>query len=284
MIPSFKIVTLKTGKKLLDLSNPLVMGIINLTPDSFFDGGKYNLTENALQHAEDIIAKGAAILDVGAYSSRPGALFVSEKEERNRLIPFIEKLVRKLPNAVISVDTFRAGVAEQAVQAGATIINDISGGNLDPKMFETVGRLNVPYILMHMRGTPETMQQLTHYEDVVADICTYFIEKISKLREYGVKDIILDPGFGFAKTLAQNYEILYRFDEFKTLKLPLLGAVSRKSMIYRTLNCSPAEALNGTTVLHTVLLMKGAQIIRAHDVAEAEEVILLSDKWKEVEH
>lgn len=278
MIQPFTIVTAKAGETVLDLSSPLIMGIINLTPDSFFDGGKYNQHEKALQHAGELIKEGAAILDVGAYSSRPGALAISEQEELSRLIPFIKELLQQFPEIVISVDTFRAAVAEKAVYAGASIINDISGGSLDPRMFETVGKLNVPYILMHMRGTPETMQQLTDYKNIVADICTYFIEKINTLRKFGVKDIILDPGFGFAKTLAQNYEILYRFDEFSVFDLPLLGAVSRKSMIYRVLNGNPAEALNGTTVLNTTLLMKGAQILRVHDVAEAKEAIMLTNR------
>jgi len=278
MIPPLNVTTIKTGDTLLNLSPPLIMGVMNITPDSFFDGGKYNQHEKALAHAEKLIGAGADILDIGAYSSRPGASVISEEEEHSRLISLIVRLVKQFPGIIISVDTFRASIAEKAINAGAGMINDISGGSLDPLMFETAGRLQVPYILMHMRGTPETMQELTDYKDIVADICAYFIEKTSKLRECGVKDILLDPGFGFAKTITQNYEILYRFDEFKAQGLPLVGAISRKSMIYRMLASGPEDALNGTTVLNTVLLLKGAQILRVHDVVEAKETVRLINK------
>ncbi len=273
--------TINVNNKILDLADPQIMGIINLTPDSFFDGGQYNVHEKALERADLLLKEGAGILDVGAYSSRPGALEVSEQEEIDRLIPFIENLKKVHPDAVISVDTFRALVAKKAIEAGASLVNDISGGSLDPNMFETVGKLQVPYILMHMRGTPETMQSFTEYEDIIADISTYFISRIQKLREFGVKDIILDPGFGFSKTIEQNYELLDRFNEFLPLQLPLLGAISRKSMIYKVLKTNPTHALNGTTVLNTILLLKGANIIRVHDVIQAKEVTLLVEKLKE---
>jgi dihydropteroate synthase len=273
--------TINVNNKVLDLADPLIMGIINLTPDSFFDGGRYNAHEKALERADMLLKEGASILDVGAYSSRPGALEVTEEEEVDRLVPFIERLTKIHPDVIISVDTFRSLVAEKAIKAGASMVNDISGGSLDTNMFEMVGKLKVPYILMHMRGTPKTMQSLTEYEDIIADMCAYFISRIQTLREYGVKDIIIDPGFGFSKTIAQNYELLSRFDEFLSLQLPLLGAISRKSMIYKVLETNPDHALNGTTVLNTILLLKGANIIRVHDIIEAKEVTLLVKKLKE---
>lgn len=273
--------TINVKNKIMDLEIPRIMGIINLTPDSFYDGGKYNTHEEGLERASQLLKEGASILDVGAYSSRPGALAITEEEELERLIPFIEKLVKLHPEVVISVDTFRANVAEEAVLAGASIINDVSGGTLDLKMFETVGRLQVPYILMHMRGTPETMQSMTDYEDLIADISDYFISKIDELRSFGVKDIILDLGFGFAKTVEQNYKLLNHFEDFLALGLPVLGAISRKSMIYRVLGNQAKDALNGTTALNAILLMKGANIIRVHDVVEAKEVALLVNKLKE---
>ena len=273
--------TIKVGHRLLSLADPLVMGVINITPDSFFDGGRYSQIDKALQHAEKLLSEGAEILDIGAYSSRPNAVHISEEEEINRLLPFIESLNREYPECVISIDTFRSKVAEAAVQSGAHIINDISGGGLDVNMFETIGRLQVPYILMHMRGTPKSMQSLTQYEEIIADICTYFANRIDRLRHFGVKDIILDPGPGFAKTLEQNFEIIDRFAEFSVFGLPMLGAVSRKSMIYNALGISSQEALNGTTVLNSILVLNGAKILRVHDVKEAKETILLIKKLKE---
>lgn len=272
---------INVNNKLVDLKSPRIMGIINLTSDSFYDGGKYNTLDNALKRAASFIHEGANIIDVGAYSSRPGAVGVSEAEECSALVPFIESLHSNYPDAIISVDTFRAAVADKAVKAGASIINDVSGGTLDPLMFETVAKLGVPYILMHMRGTPKNMQNLTDYDDLLSDIFTYFIEKLEKLRKLGVKDIILDPGFGFAKSLEQNYVLLNRFDEFLTLGCPLIGAVSRKSMISNVLNKSSEECLNGTSVLNTILLLKGASILRVHDVVEAKEVALLIKMLKE---
>lgn len=273
--------TINVKNKILAVSHPQIMGIINLTPDSFFDGGHYLEQEHGLARAHQLLDEGASILDVGAYSSRPGAEVVSEQEELDRMIPFIKALVKQHPEVIVSVDTFRAKVAEQAIEAGSSLINDVSGGSLDPEMFATVGRLKVPYVLMHMRGTPETMQALTQYEDLVAEMMSYFIERIAQLREHGVKDIILDLGFGFAKTTDQNYQLLNHFEEFAALGLPLLGALSRKSMIYGPLKSSPEFALNGTTVLNTILLLKGANIIRVHDVIEAKEVVLLINKLKE---
>jgi len=273
--------TINVGHRLLSLADPLVMGVINITPDSFFDGGRYSQADKALQHAEKLLSEGADVLDIGAYSSRPNAAHISEEEEINRLLPFIELLKKEHPECVISIDTFRSKVAEAAVQNGVHIINDISGGGLDINMFETVGKLQVPYILMHMRGTPKSMQGFTQYEDVVTDICTYFADRINRLRLFGVKDIILDPGPGFAKTLEQNFEIIDRFSEFSVFGLPLLGAISRKSMIYNTLGLSSQDALNGTTVLNSVLVLKGAKMLRVHDVKEAKETILLIKKLKE---
>lgn len=273
--------TINVGHRLLSLADPLVMGVINITPDSFFDGGRYSQTDKALQHAEKLLSEGADILDIGAYSSRPNAAHISEEEEITRLLPFIELLKKEHPECVISVDTFRSKVAEAAVQNGVHIVNDISGGGLDSNMFETIGKLKVPYILMHMRGTPKNMQDFTQYEDIVADICKYFADRVNKLCLYGVKDIILDPGPGFAKTLEQNFEIIDRFSEFSVFGLPLLGAISRKSMIYNTLKVSSQDALNGTTVLNSVLVLNGAKILRVHDVKEAKETILLIKKLKE---
>ena len=278
---SSEVSTINVGHKLLSLVDPLIMGIINITPDSFFDGGRYLQTDRALLHADKLLREGADILDIGAYSSRPNAADISEEEEINRLIPFVELLKKEHPECVISVDTFRSKVAEVAVQHGAHIVNDISGGSLDVNMFETVGRLQVPYILMHMRGTPRNMQMLTQYEDVVTDICSYFADRINKLRYFGVKDIVLDPGPGFAKTIEQNFEVLNRFSEFGIFGLPLLGAVSRKSLIYNALGVSSKDALNGTTVLNSILILNGAKILRVHDVKEAKETILLIKKLKE---
>ena len=251
------------------------MGILNVTPDSFFDGGQHNTLEMAAAKTKLLIGQGADIIDIGAYSSRPGAALISVQEEIDRALPIIEYTARNFPDTVLSIDTFRAEVAQAAVQAGAHIINDISGGSLDKDMFATVAALQVPYILMHMRGTPETMQQLTDYGDIVEDIAVYFGERIAKLRSLGVKDIILDPGFGFSKTIAQNYELLYRIAELQYFDLPILAGISRKSMIYKKLNITPQEALPATTALHTLLLQKGVQLLRVHDVVEARQLITL---------
>lgn len=259
--------------RLVTFERPLVMGILNLTPDSFYDGGQHNTSDTALTKAEQLVADGADIIDIGAYSSRPGASPISVQEEIDRALPLIEALVRQFPDVLLSIDTFRAQVAEEAVKAGVHIINDISGGALDEEMFPTVARLQVPYILMHMRGTPESMQTLTSYDNVVVDIATSLGDKVASLRELGVKDIILDPGFGFAKTLEQNYELLHRIDELHYFGLPILGGVSRKSMIYKKLNITAQEALTGTIALNTFLLSKGVQLLRVHDVKEARQVV-----------
>lgn len=251
------------------------MGILNVTPDSFYDGGKHNHIEQALERAEQLIIEGADMIDIGAYSSRPGASPVSVEEEINRAIPVIHKLTKRHPDLILSIDTFRADVAESCIKAGVHIINDISGGTLDKNMFATVARLQVPYILMHMRGTPETMQTLTDYDDIVVDVATALGEKISALRALGVKDIILDPGFGFAKTVEQNHELLHRVDELHYFGLPILGGISRKSMIYKKLGITAEEALTGTIALNTLLLTKGVQLLRVHDVKEAKQLVEL---------
>lgn len=260
---------------MVTFESPLIMGILNVTPDSFFDGGQHSTLEAASKKAEQLINQGADILDIGAYSSRPGAPLIAIQEEIDRALPIIEYLTKNYPDTLLSIDTFRAEVAEAAIGAGAHIINDISGGNLDENMFDMVAKLQVPYILMHMRGTPETMQQLTDYGDIVEDIAVYFGERIAQLRALGVKDIILDPGFGFSKTIAQNYELLHRVDEFHYLGLPILGGISRKSMIYKKLEITPQESLSATTALNTVLLQKGVQLLRVHDVLEAKQLIQL---------
>ena len=265
--------TINAKGKLLNFEKPSIMGILNLTPDSFFDGGLHNQKDLAIQKANQLINEGVDILDVGAYSSRPGAPLISSQEEMDRALPTIEALNQLFPETLISIDTFRADVAEAAIKAGAHIINDISGGSLDNNMFATVAKLQVPYILMHMRGTPETMQSLTTYNDVVNDIGIYFGEKISVLRSLGVRDIILDPGFGFSKTIEQNYELLLRVDELHYHGLPILGGISRKSMIYKKLGITPQESLNSTIVLNTLLLDRGVQILRVHDVKEAKQIV-----------
>lgn len=259
--------------RLFTFEKPVIMGILNVTPDSFFDGGQHNTLEEAIRKAENLIEQGVDIIDIGAYSSRPGAPLISAKEEIDRAIPVIKKLAQRFPEAVLSIDTFRAEVAEASILSGAHIINDISGGTLDEDMFSTVAKLKVPYILMHMRGVPENMQQLTEYEDIVLEVATYFGEKISALRALGVRDIILDPGYGFAKTIAQNYELIHHVDELQYFHLPILGGISRKSMIYKKLGVSPQEALTGTIALNTLLLSKGVQLLRVHDVKEAKQLI-----------
>lgn len=265
--------TINCNGKLLDLSEPKVMGILNVTPDSFFDGGQHNLLDEAIQHCERLLSEGADIIDLGAYSSRPGAADVSEQEEIDRVTPVLKEILRRFPDTIISVDTFRSEVAKVAIREGASIINDISGGELDPQMFETAAKLQVPYILMHMRGTPDTMQQLTQYDDLVSDIIKYFAEKVRTLRSMGLHDIILDPGFGFAKTLEQNYKLMAHLNELKIFDLPVLSGISRKSMIYKLLGIDAKSALNGTGVLNMVSLQQGARILRVHDVKEAVEVV-----------
>ncbi|WP_299155758.1 dihydropteroate synthase [uncultured Christiangramia sp.] len=261
---------------LIDLSEPKVMGIINITPDSFFEGSRKQTDKEILSSTEKMLKEGASFLDVGAYSSRPGAQDISEEEELERIIPKLKLLEQHFPEVNFSVDTFRSRVAKEAVENGAAIINDISAGNLDAQMIETVASLKVPYIMMHMKGTPQTMKDLNQYEDLTADILFYFSEKISAARKAGIKDIIIDPGFGFAKNIAQNFELLNKLDLFKNLELPFLAGLSRKSLIWKTLNSTPEDALNGTSILNTIALNKGASILRVHDVKEAMECIKLT--------
>lgn len=265
--------SIQVNGELMDFLKPKVMGILNLTPDSFFDGGQHEGISAALEHAQKLLNEGADILDLGAYSSRPGAKEISEQEELDRMLPVIEALKKEYPDAILSIDTFRAKVARESIQAGAHIINDISGGTLDPNMFQTVADLQVPYILMHMRGTPSTMTKLTDYEDVVNDVAVHLGNAVAQLRALGVKDIILDPGYGFAKTVAQNYELLMRVDELHYFGLPILGGISRKSMLYKKLNLKPQDVLPGTIALNTLLLERGVQILRVHDVKEAKQLI-----------
>lgn len=262
---------------LLDLSKPIVMGILNSTPDSFFAGSRIDSIKTGLSTAEQMLIDGATILDLGAYSSRPGAVHISETEELNRLIPLVEALAKEYPEAILSIDTFRAKVAEASINAGAHIINDISGGTLDENMFETVGRLKVPYILMHMKGTPQTMTKLNTYQELVPDIMRYFGERINMLRMHNVNDIILDPGFGFAKDSNQNMVLLKQTTDIVNLGYPVLAGLSRKRMIWQTLATSAEEALNGTTVLNTIALLNGAKILRVHDVKAAHEAIILTE-------
>ncbi len=267
--------TINCKGKLINLSSPKVMGVLNITPDSFFDGGKYNDEKGILNQVEKILSEGATFVDVGAYSSRPGADFVSEDEELKRILPIVQLILKHFPETLISVDTFRGEVAKQCIKYGAALVNDISAGKLDENMLQTIADLKVPYIMMHMRGNPQTMQQQTDYNDLVKDIIYYFSERIATARTLGIIDTIIDPGFGFAKTLEQNYELLSKLELFKIIEKPMLVGVSRKSMIYKLLETSPDKALNGTTVLNTVALQKGASILRVHDVKEAMECVKL---------
>ena len=269
------IMTINCNGKLIDLTMPKVMGILNITPNSFYDGGSFSDEKSILKQVEKMLVEGAAFIDIGAYSSKPKADFVSEEEELQRLIPVIILVLKHFPESLISVDTFRANVAKTAVENGACIINDISAGNLDNKMMETVAKLHVPYIMMHMKGTPQTMQSFAQYENIIKEMLFYFSEKVAQARSFGIHDLIIDPGFGFAKTLEQNYEVLNDLELFQMLELPLLVGVSRKSMIYKSLKTSAEFALNGTTVLNTIALQKGTKILRVHDVKEAMECIQL---------
>ena len=267
--------TINCKGQLIDLTTPKVMGILNLTPDSFYDGGRYKDEHTVLKHVEKMLTEGATFIDIGAYSSRPNAEHISENEELQRILPIISLILKEFPNVLLSIDTFRSNIAKQCIEAGACMINDISAGKLDEQMLQTVADLHVPYIMMHMKGTPQTMQQLSQYENLVKEILFYFSERIAATRALGIADIIIDPGFGFAKTIAQNYELLSNFEQLKMLELPLLAGVSRKSMIYKTLENSSENALNGTTVLNTIALQKGASILRVHDVKEAVECVKL---------
>jgi len=263
---------------LVDLSTPKVMGILNVTPNSFFDGGKYKNETEILSQVENMLLDGATFIDIGAYSSKPNAEFVSKQEEISRIIPVVNLILKHFPETIISIDTFRSEVAKATIESGAAIINDIAAGNLDDKMLEVIGKYNVPYIMMHMRGTPQTMQTLTNYDDIVKEMLFYFSEKVAMARSFGINDLIIDPGFGFAKTITQNYEVFQKMELFNILELPLLVGISRKSMIYKTLETTIENALNGTTVLNTLALSKGAKIIRVHDVKEAVECVTLFNK------
>ncbi len=263
---------------LINLSEPKVMGIINITPDSFYSGSRSNTEKEILRNAEEMLKEGTTFLDLGAYSSRPGADNIPIEEELKRMIPAIELILKEFPEATLSIDTFRSEVAEKSINAGAAMINDISGGILDKKMLPVIAKYQVPYIMMHMKGTPQTMKDLNQYDDLTADILFYFSERIRAARDLGINDLIIDPGFGFAKNIQQNFELLSKLELFKNLKLPLLIGLSRKSMIWKHLNTSANEALNGTTVLNTIALQKGANILRVHDVKEAVECIKLTSE------
>ena len=272
---------INTGGKLLDLEIPKVMGILNITPDSFYKGSRYSTNEEILRAATQMLEDGADILDIGGYSSRPGAKDITVEEESNRVLKAVKLISRELPGTIISVDTFRADIARKAViECGAHMINDISGGDADNNMFLIVEKLNVPYIMMHMKGNPRTMQNNPVYEDIVADILKWFGERIFKLKSEGVKDIIIDPGFGFGKTIDHNFELLRKLGDFSIAGLPVLVGISRKSMIWKTLDISADEALNGTTALNAIALFKGADILRVHDVKEAVQTIQLISKLR----
>jgi dihydropteroate synthase len=273
-----KSIHLKVNK--IKLDEPVVMGILNVTPDSFFDGCKRSSEADIVQKVNAMQYDGAKIIDIGGYSSRPGAATVSEEEELKRVLPIVQLIKSNFKNLEISVDTFRSSIAKKCIEAGATLINDISGGTLDKNMFNCIADLKVPYILMHMQGIPKTMQDNPTYNNVVKDVLHYLEEKVNELNQLGVHDIMLDPGFGFGKTVEHNYELLNNLDAFKSLGLPILAGFSRKSMINKVLNTTPEEALNGTTVLNTIALTKGANILRVHDVKEAVECVKLVGKLK----
>lgn len=272
--------TLNCLGNLIDLSVPKVMGIINITPDSFYDGGKTFSEKEILKQAEKMLSEGATFLDVGGYSTRPGAEDISDTEEIRRVLEAIENILKRFPEALISIDTFRSEVAKKAVEAGAAIVNDVSSGTLDAEMYNTVAKLKVPYILMHMRGTPKTMAKLTDYKNVTIEVLKDLAEKIALAHASGINDIIADPGFGFAKTREQSFELLNNLQLFQNLKVPILAGVSRKSMIYKTLETSAENALNGTTSLNTIALLKGASILRVHDVKEAVQCVKLFENLK----
>ncbi len=270
--------TINCKGTLVDLSSPKVMGILNITPDSFYDGGKYNNESDILFQTEKMLNDGATFIDVGAYSSRPGAKHISEDEELQRIVPVVSLLMNHFPEIIISIDTFRSKVALETIQNGAAIINDISGGNMDENMFPTIADLQVPYILMHMLGTPQNMQQNPKYKNIILEITEYFAEKIFKLHQLKLNDIIIDVGFGFGKTIAHNFEILKNLSYFKHLDTPILAGVSRKSMLYKTLDITAKKALNATTSANTIALLNGANILRVHDVKEAVEAVKIVEQ------
>jgi len=272
--------TLNCNGRLLTIDKPIVMGIINTTPDSFYAGSRKYSIDAALEQATAMLQQGATVLDIGGQSTRPGSDLVSENEEADRVLPIIEAVAGTFPQAFISVDTFYAGVARQSAAAGAAIINDVSGGTIDETMLPTVGTLHLPYVCMHIKGTPQTMQQYATYDDVAKEVLDYFIQKLNKCKAAGIHDVIVDPGFGFAKTIAHNLRLLRNLPVFDILEKPLLVGLSRKGTVQKTLNVPAAEALNGTTVLHTIALLNGAHILRVHDVKEAIEAIKMVDAYK----
>ena len=275
--------TIQLNGEIIDLKDPIVMGILNLSPDSFFDGGRYKSEKKILARAEEIIKQGATFIDIGSVSTRPGAAEVSTKTELDRLLPAVCAIRKHFPDVRMSIDTYRSWVAVRVIEeCGPCMVNDISGGNFDINMFETIGKLGVPYVLMHIQGVPSTMQDEPEYEDIIKDISNFFTEKVKRLTKCGVKDVIIDPGFGFGKTLDDNYELLNRLDSFKVFQLPLLTGVSRKSMIYNLLGKTPEESLNGTSVINTLSLIAGADILRVHDVQEAVEAVNIYKKLKEI--
>jgi dihydropteroate synthase len=273
--------TINCKGKLIDISSPKVMGILNITPDSFFDGGSYKNESDILQKVKKMLSEGATFIDVGAYSSRPGAIHISEKKELQRIVPIIKLLVNHFPEIIISVDTFRSSVAKKTVEAGAAIINDISGGKMDANMFKTVAELKVPYIIMHMLGTPQSMQKNPRYEDVTKEVISFFAEQLSKLHQLKVNDVLIDVGFGFGKTIEHNYKLLKNLSLFKNLDAPILVGISRKSMLYKPLEITAQLALNATTSANTIALLNGANILRVHDVKEAMEAIKIVEQLQQ---
>ena len=272
--------TLNCRGKILDLSQPQVMGILNITPDSFYDGNKYKHMNEIQGQMEKMMEEGAAIIDIGAYSSRPGATDISPAEEWRRLEPVLTLILQKYDDFIFSIDTFRSEIARQAISNfPVSLINDISAGELDNEMFDTMATENIPYIMMHMKGNPQNMKSKAQYQDILNEITDYFAEKTERLKQMGLKDMVIDPGFGFSKAIDQNFELLGLVNNFKIFGFPILAGLSRKSMIYKTLNISPGEALNGTTVLNTIALMQGINILRVHDVREARETIQLYEKY-----
>lgn len=270
--------TINCNGNLISLERPKIMGILNVTPDSFFDGGKYKDEASVLNQVDKMLNEGATFIDAGAYSSRPGAKEVDEDTELKRITPIVSSIINKFPDVILSIDTFRSNVAKACIENGAAIVNDISAGLHDVSMLSTVAKLNVPYIMMHMRGTPKNMQQQTDYKDILKEVLFYFSERLAAAKAIGVKDIIIDPGFGFAKNLEQNFELLKQMDVISIIEHPLLAGISRKSMIYKTLDVTADQALNGTTALHMACLQKGAKILRVHDVKEAVECTKLYEQ------
>ena len=274
--------TINCKGNLIDFDTPKIMGILNITPDSFYDGGKYQSDKHILHQTEDMLSQGATFIDVGAYSSRPGADDISIEKEQSRLLPVLDLLTKHFGDDIlISVDTFRSLVAEKALQHGACMINDISAGLLDPEMMDVIAKFQVPYIMMHMKGNPQTMKSLAQYDNLIVEVKQYFSQRLNLAKQKGINDCILDPGFGFAKTIDHNFEMLDKFELFKDFELPILCGISRKSMIYKTLNTTADQALNGTTALHALALYKGANILRVHDVKEAKECVGLLERLKQ---